>query len=90
MQTISGITYDLKQKLSLHIEHGQAIKWLEILCNCLFEFTQPNTNLSYTIEFKADFDFFEVQLFYKIIYLLFLFIANIKILSTEISKISDI
>src|SRR5437763_2125373 len=54
---------------------GQAIKWLEILCNCLFEFTQSPT---YNIEFRADFDFIEVQLFYKIIYLLFLFIADLK------------
>ncbi|CAB5362201.1 unnamed protein product [Rhizophagus irregularis] len=28
-QTINGITYDLKQKISLHIECGQAIQWLE-------------------------------------------------------------
>ncbi|GBC08885.1 hypothetical protein RclHR1_08460002 [Rhizophagus clarus] len=57
-QTINGIIYDLKQKLSLHIEYGQAPKWLETLCNCLFEFTQPLTN----IEFKPDLDFFEKYL----------------------------
>ncbi|GBC08884.1 hypothetical protein RclHR1_08460001, partial [Rhizophagus clarus] len=57
-QTINRITYDLKQKLSLHIEYGQATKWLETLCNCLFEFTQPLTN----IEFKSDLDFFEKYL----------------------------
>jgi hypothetical protein len=56
-QTINGITYDLKQKLSLHIEYGQAIKWLGSLCNCLFEFTQQLTN---KIVFKSDLDFFEV------------------------------
>ena len=59
IRKIEGIVYDLKQKLSLHIEHGQAIKWLEILCNCLFEFTQSST---YNLKFKADFDFIEVQL----------------------------
>jgi hypothetical protein len=56
-QTVSRITFDLKQKTALHIEYGQAIKWFEALCNCLFEFTQLSTN---KIEFKTDFDFFEV------------------------------
>ncbi|GBB87731.1 hypothetical protein RclHR1_14200001 [Rhizophagus clarus] len=58
-QTINGITFDLKQKTSLHIEYGQAIKWFEMLCNCLFEFTQSP---EYKIEFKTDFDFFEKYL----------------------------
>ncbi|CAB4476789.1 unnamed protein product [Rhizophagus irregularis] len=58
-QTINGISYDLKQKLSLHIEYGQAIKWLGTLCNCLFEFTQSLNN---KIEFKSDLDFFEKYL----------------------------
>ncbi|PKY43548.1 hypothetical protein RhiirA4_398886, partial [Rhizophagus irregularis] len=58
-RTIDGITFDLKQKTSLHIEYGQAIKWFETLCNCLFEFTQLQTS---KIEFKTDFDFFEKYL----------------------------
>ncbi|CAI2188056.1 12548_t:CDS:2, partial [Funneliformis geosporum] len=57
IQTINGITYESKQKLSLHIEHGQAIEWLKILCDCLFDFTQ-----SYNIEFQPEFDFFEKYL----------------------------
>ncbi|CAB5362266.1 unnamed protein product [Rhizophagus irregularis] len=58
-QTINGITYDLKQKISLRIECGQAIQWLETLCNFIFEFTQQFTN---KIEFKYNFDFFEKYL----------------------------
>ncbi|RGB35754.1 hypothetical protein C1646_742083 [Rhizophagus diaphanus] len=58
-QTINGITYDLERKLSLHIEYGQAIKWLGTLCDCLFEFTQSLNN---KIEFKSDLDFFEKYL----------------------------
>ncbi|CAG8497682.1 7066_t:CDS:10 [Funneliformis mosseae] len=57
IQTINGITHESKQKLSLHIEHGQAIEWLKILCDCLFDFTQ-----SYNIEFQPEFDFFEKYL----------------------------
>lgn len=55
-RTINGITFDLKHKTSLHIEYGQAIKWFETLCNCLFDFTQQTSNM----EFKTDFDFIEV------------------------------
>ncbi|CAG8659160.1 18025_t:CDS:10, partial [Rhizophagus irregularis] len=58
-QTINGITYDLEQKLSLHIEYRQAIKWLVTLCDCLFEFAQSLNN---KIEFKSDLDFFEKYL----------------------------
>ncbi|CAG8449872.1 3791_t:CDS:10 [Funneliformis caledonium] len=54
IQTINGITFESKQKLSLHIEHGQAIEWLKILCDCLFNFTQDHK-----IEFLPDFDLFE-------------------------------
>ncbi|EXX56298.1 Sey1p [Rhizophagus irregularis DAOM 197198w] len=54
-RTINGITFDLKHKTSLHIEYGQAIKWFETLCNCLFDFTQQTSNM----EFKTDFDFIE-------------------------------
>uniref|UniRef100_U9TEY0 Uncharacterized protein n=1 Tax=Rhizophagus irregularis (strain DAOM 181602 / DAOM 197198 / MUCL 43194) TaxID=747089 RepID=U9TEY0_RHIID len=37
--TIDGITSEVRRKSSLHIEYGQTIKWLETICNCLFEFT---------------------------------------------------
>ncbi|GBB87732.1 hypothetical protein RclHR1_14200002 [Rhizophagus clarus] len=59
-QIIDRITNDMKQKTSLHIEYGQAIRWLEKLCNCLFEFTQsPTSKIEYI---KTDFDFSEKYL----------------------------